>query len=170
MFVRCEIFSKTSMQWFAMDSVIASSNWRINVLFQGGQPLGAINLTEYTVVQFADPDRPHSFKVSKKGSHSVFLAAISSGELDQWLTAISEACKPQVGLTIRYFGDCREFIKMPSNIRSSVRVVMKPHLSHCVTTMITKCCWTRRLACWSRKQTATLIICFSCTPGIRQKH
>ncbi|XP_024084743.1 uncharacterized protein LOC106669477 isoform X2 [Cimex lectularius] len=61
----------------------------------GGQPLGAIHVSDYTVVQ-SDSDKPHSFRLSKKGVSSLHLAAASQGEADQWMTALKEACQPKV--------------------------------------------------------------------------
>ncbi|BES94582.1 Hypothetical protein domain [Nesidiocoris tenuis] len=89
--------SKAKCSWILRYFVLKQDHYLYHYKSEaGGQPLGAINLSEYTVVQVADPERPHGFKISKKGSHSLYLAALSAGELDQWLTAFSEACKPQM--------------------------------------------------------------------------
>nr|XP_024215426.1 uncharacterized protein LOC106687268 [Halyomorpha halys] len=62
----------------------------------GGQPLGALRVTDHMVSLTSDPERPHSFKISRKGCSSVHLAASSAAETEQWVAALAEACKPLV--------------------------------------------------------------------------
>ncbi|KAF6211224.1 hypothetical protein GE061_014340 [Apolygus lucorum] len=89
--------SKTPGSWILRYFVLKKDHYLYHFKSEsGGPPLGALNLSEYTVVQITDPEQPHSLKISKKGSHSVFLAALSANELEQWLTAFSDACKPQM--------------------------------------------------------------------------
>ncbi|XP_073979225.1 uncharacterized protein isoform X3 [Rhodnius prolixus] len=61
----------------------------------GGQPLGALRITDYSVVRTPDSEREHSFRVGKKGFSSIHLAASTAQEADQWIASLTEACKPQ---------------------------------------------------------------------------
>lgn len=66
------------------------------IVMQRGHPLGAINVTDYTIVRTPDSERSYSFQIKKKGLPSIHLAATSASDAEAWIETLSKASKPRV--------------------------------------------------------------------------
>ncbi|XP_039294153.1 uncharacterized protein LOC111051707 isoform X2 [Nilaparvata lugens] len=55
------------------------------------QPLGALHLADYIVTLTPDSGQPYSFRLSKKGSSALHLAADSAKEAEDWVALLGDA-------------------------------------------------------------------------------
>ncbi|RZF37004.1 hypothetical protein LSTR_LSTR004692 [Laodelphax striatellus] len=55
------------------------------------QPLGALHLADYIVTLTPDSGQPYSFRLSKKGSSGLHLAADSAKEAEDWVALLGDA-------------------------------------------------------------------------------
>ncbi|XP_075238663.1 uncharacterized protein LOC142334481 isoform X3 [Lycorma delicatula] len=59
------------------------------------QPLGALHLADYIVSHTPDSGQVFSFRLVKKGSSGLHLAANSAEEAEQWVSLLIQAAKPR---------------------------------------------------------------------------
>ncbi len=69
--------------------------------FQESIPLGATNVTKYTVQKLINFIRPNTFLLTRKEGKTIYLSTESLSECESWISLISNTAKHQVSLIER---------------------------------------------------------------------